>query len=101
MQNRPKILAGMLWLSFVVVGCAKKDTGTVDTGNAMPAAAPAVDKSAAEAAIRQADEAFNNAVKAKDANAAAALYSDDAVSNPPNSPPSWAWPQSRNSTRIS
>jgi uncharacterized protein (TIGR02246 family) len=76
-------------IAFVAafIGCTKKDAGTADTSNAMAAAAPAVDKSAAEATIRQADEAFNAAMKAKDANAAVALYSDDAVSNPPNSPP--------------
>jgi uncharacterized protein (TIGR02246 family) len=88
MQNRLKILTGLMFVSAVTAGCARKDTDeTEDTAKAMAAAAPAVDKSAAEAAIRQADEAFNNAVKAKDANAAAALYADDAVSNPPNSPP--------------
>ena len=33
------------------------------------------------------DDGFVYAVKAKDANGMTAVYSDDAVSNPPNSPP--------------
>jgi uncharacterized protein (TIGR02246 family) len=88
MQNRLKILAGVMVVSAVVAGCARKDTDEKeDSAKTMAAAAPAVDKSAAEAAIRQGDEAYFNAVKAKDATAIAALYSDDAVSNPANSPP--------------
>jgi len=85
MQGRIIMLAVA---AVATVACSKSESSMADTGlAAAPASAPAFDKAAAEAAIRQADEAFNSAVKAKDANAAAAVYSDDAVSNPPNSPP--------------
>ena len=90
MQNRLRIAAGLLAVSAVVAGCAKKDTDekSEDSGKAManaPAAAP-VDTKAAEAEIRKIDEDYFAATKAKDANAIAALYSEDAVSMVPNSP---------------
>jgi uncharacterized protein (TIGR02246 family) len=91
MQNRLRIAAGLLALSAVVAGCAKKDTGEKreDSGKAMAnaAAAAPLDTKAAEAEIRKGDEDFFVAVKARDANAIAATYSNDAVSMPANSPP--------------
>lgn len=90
MQNRLKILAGVMVVSAVVAGCARKDTDekSEDSGKAMANAASAapVDTKAAEAEIRKGDEDFFNGVKAKDANAVVATYSNDAVSMPPNSP---------------
>ena len=86
MQGRMIMLAVA---AIAAVGCTKTSSSTTDTGTAAaPAAtAPAVDKTAAEAEIRAGDTAFFNAIKAKNANAAADLYSNDAVSMPANSPP--------------
>jgi len=85
MQGRLIILAVA---AVAAVGCNKSTSSTTDTGAAGAAAtAPAVDKKAAEAEIRAGDTAFFNAVTAKDANAAANVYSNDAVSMPANSPP--------------
>ncbi len=88
MQNRLRIVAGLFALSAVVAGCERKDTDekSEENGKATANAAP-VDTKAAEAEIRKGDEDFFSAAKAKDANAIAALYSTDAVSMPPNSPP--------------
>jgi ketosteroid isomerase-like protein len=90
MQSRLRIAAGLVALSTVVGGCAKKDADdkNEDRGNAMADAPTApVDTKAAEAEIRKGDEDFFVAVKARDATAIAALYSNDAVSMPENSPP--------------
>jgi len=88
MQNRLRIVAGLFALSAVVVGCERKDTDdkSEENGKATANAAP-VDTKAAEAEIGKGDEDFFSAVKSKDANAIAALYSNDAVSMPANSPP--------------
>jgi len=89
MQNRLRIAAGLLAVSAVVAGCARKDTEekSEDSGKAM-ANAPAapVDTKAAENEIRAIDSVYFAAVNAKDANAIAALYSSDAVSQVPNAP---------------
>ena len=91
MQSRQRIAAGLFTLSAVVAGCARKDTDEKgeDSGKAMANAAltAPVDTTAAEAEIRKGDEDYFAAVKARDANAIAALYSNDAVSMPENSPP--------------
>jgi uncharacterized protein (TIGR02246 family) len=91
MPNRQRIAAGLFALSAVVAGCARKhaDEKGEDSGKAMANAAPAapVDTKAAAAEIRKGDEDYFAAVKARDANAIAALYSNAAVSMPENSPP--------------
>lgn len=91
MVNRLRIAAGLFALSAVVAGCARKDTDdkSEDSGKAManPAPAAPVDTKAAEAEIRKGDEDYFAGVKARDANALAATYSNDAVSMPENSPP--------------
>jgi uncharacterized protein (TIGR02246 family) len=91
MKNSLKLVAGLVFLSAITAGCARKDTDDKeDSAKAMASATPAAaafDKSAAEAEIRKGDEAYFNAVKARDAAAVAALYAEDAVSMPPNSPP--------------
>ena len=90
MKNSLKLVAGLVFLSAVAAGCSRKDTDEKeDSAKAMASTAPAtapVDKSAAEAEIRKGDEAYFNAVKAKDAAAIAALYAEDATSMPPNMP---------------
>lgn len=91
MQKRFGIIAGCVVLSVVAASCSRKDTDEKeDSGKTMANAAPAapVDTKAAEAEIRKVDEAYFAAVKAKDANAVAAVYSDDAVSMSPNAPAS-------------
>jgi uncharacterized protein (TIGR02246 family) len=91
MQNRLRIAAGLFALSAVVAGCVRKDTDekSEESGKAMANATPAapVDTKAAEAEIRKGDEDFFSAANARNANAIAALYSNDAVSMPENSPP--------------
>ena len=53
MQNRIKIFAGVMLVSAVIAGCAKKDTDEKeDSAKAATAAAPAFDKGAAEAEIK-------------------------------------------------
>jgi len=89
MQNHLRIAAGLFAVSAVIAGCARKDTDekSEDSGKAMAAAAAApVDTKVAEAEIRKLDESFFAAVKAKDANALAATYADDAVSMTPSAP---------------
>jgi len=86
MQNRFRIVAAVMVVSTVVAGCGPKDTGEKeDSANAV-AAAPAFDKAAAEAEVRTGDSAYFSAVRAKDANAIAATYSNDAVSMAPGMP---------------
>ena len=91
MQNRLRIAAGLFALSTFAAGCAREDTDDKreHTGTAMANAVPAapVDTKAAEAEIRKNDEDFFAGVKARDANALAATYANDAVSMPANSPP--------------
>jgi uncharacterized protein (TIGR02246 family) len=70
--------------AVLTAGCTKSASPTADTGMA---AAPVFDKAAAEAEIRAGDTAFFNATKAKNSNAAADMYANDAVSMPANSPP--------------
>jgi uncharacterized protein (TIGR02246 family) len=85
MQGRNMMLVAA---AIAAVGCTKTSSSTTDTGAAAATAtAAAVDKTAAEAEIRAGDAAFFDAVKAKNANAAADLYANDAVSMPANSPP--------------
>lgn len=86
MQGRNMMLVAA---AVATVGCAKTSSSTTDTGMAgsTAAATPAVDKTAAETEIRAGDAAFFAAAKAKNANAAADAYSNDAVSMPPNAPP--------------
>lgn len=91
MQNRLRIAAGLLAVSVVVPGCARKDADEKgeDSGKAMaaPAAAAPVDTKAATNEVRALDSEYFAAAKAKDANAIAGLYSNDAVSQSPNAPP--------------
>jgi len=88
MQNRIKIFAGVMLVSAVIAGCAKKDADArEDSTKAAAPAAPAFDKKAAEAEIRAGDQVFFDGVKAKDAEVLASTYSNDAVSMPANSPP--------------
>jgi uncharacterized protein (TIGR02246 family) len=90
MQSRQRIAAGLFTLSAVVAGCARKDADEKgeDSGKAMAGTPTAsVDTKAAAAEIRKGDDDYFAAVKARDANAIAALYSNDAVSMPENSPP--------------
>ena len=69
--------------AVLTAGCTKSASSTSDTGMA---AAPVFDKVAAEQEIRAGDSAFFSAVKAKDANAVVATYSNDAVSMAPGMP---------------
>lgn len=89
MQNRIKIFAGVMLVSAVIAGCAKKDTDEKEDSAkaAAPPAAPAFDKKAADAEIRAGDQVFFDGVKAKNAEVLASTYSPDAVSMPENSPP--------------
>lgn len=89
MQNCLRVVAGLFALSAIAAGCARRDVDQQrDEGKAVAnAGAAQTDTKATEAEIRRGDEEFFNAVKARDANAIAALYSDDAISMPPNSPP--------------
>lgn len=72
----------------VLAGCTAKSDAPADTGMAAQGVAtPPADRAADEAAIRQLDAEFFNAVQAKNAAGAAATYASDATSLPPNSPP--------------
>jgi uncharacterized protein (TIGR02246 family) len=73
--------------SIAAVGCTKGSTTTTDTGAATATNTPAFDKKAAEAEVRAGDSTFFAAVQAKNAEALADTYSNDAVSMPANSPP--------------
>ena len=91
MQRLLRTVGGLLAVSAVLAGCAKKsaDGKSNDGGNAIfnaPPAATPVDTKASEDEIRKLDETYFVAVKAKDANAIAALYTEDAVSMNPNAP---------------
>ncbi|HEY3013418.1 MAG TPA: nuclear transport factor 2 family protein [Gemmatimonadales bacterium] len=86
MHNRLRFAAGLFALSTVAAGCARPSREDGKAGANAAGAKPA-DTRAAEAEIRRGDEEFFAAAKARDANAIAALYSDDAISMPPNSPP--------------
>lgn len=90
MQNRLRIAAGLFAISAVLASCTKKDAdekaGDSGTGMSNMSAAAPVDTKAAEDEIRKVDQAYFDAVKAKDANAIAAVYTDDAVSMAPNAP---------------
>jgi uncharacterized protein (TIGR02246 family) len=84
-----RMAAASCALSTLLAGCGKPEMGgqrASDTAAAKPAA-PSFDRAVAEAEIRQGDQEFFKAVKAKDAEAVANYYTSDAVSNPPNSPP--------------
>lgn len=76
-------------VALVGVACTAKTETPADTNtaSAQGVTSPPADRAADEAAIRQMDDQFFAAVKAKDAAAAAALYAADAISMPPNSPP--------------
>lgn len=87
MQKRFGIIAGCIVLSVVAASCSRKDTDEKEDSAKAMSAAPKVDKGAIEATIRKSDTAYFNAVKARDANAIAAMYSSDAISSPPNAPP--------------
>ena len=88
MQSGMKLFGGILLVSVVGAGCARKDNDEKeDSVKAMTAAAPAFDKKAAEAEIRAGDQVFFDGVKAKNAEVLASTYSPDAVSMPENSPP--------------
>jgi uncharacterized protein (TIGR02246 family) len=87
MQNRIKIFAGVMLVSAVIGGCAKRDTDEKeDSAKAATPAVDAFDKKAAEAEVRAGDQVFFDGVKAKDAEVLASTYSNDAVSMPANSP---------------
>lgn len=86
MQNRFRILGGLMIVSTVVAGCERKDDDDKEDSAKATAAAPALDRAAAEAEIKAGDSAFFAAVMAKDANGIAATYSNDAVSMPPGVP---------------
>jgi len=86
MQNRLAVAAGLLAVSAVVAGCARKDTDEKSEDSAKAATAAPMDTKAAEKEIRAVDSTYFAAVNAKDANTAAAQYSNDAVSQAPNAP---------------
>jgi uncharacterized protein (TIGR02246 family) len=76
-------------LSVLIAGCGKPELAgqrESDAAAASPAAAP-FDRVAAEAEIRQGDQEFFDAVKARNVAAIADGYTVDAVSNPANAPP--------------
>jgi uncharacterized protein (TIGR02246 family) len=67
-------------VGLVAIGCTAKTETPADTSMAAQGViTPPADRAAEEAAIKQADEQFFAAVNAKNAAAAADLYSDDAV----------------------
>ena len=84
MRSRSVVIIGI-----VAIACTAKTETPADTSSAAAqgVTSPPADRAADEAAIRQMDDQFFAAVKARDAAAAAALYADDAVSMPANSPP--------------
>jgi uncharacterized protein (TIGR02246 family) len=89
MNTRLGLISACCTLSVAVSGCGKPELAgqrESDAAAARAAAAP-FDRAAAETEIRQGDQEFFNAVKARNAAAIADGYSVDAVSNPPNSPP--------------
>ena len=86
MQNRLRIAAGLFAVSAVVAGCARKDTDEKSEDSAKAATAAPMDTKAAEKEIRAVDSAFFAAVNARDANTAAAQYSNDAISQAPGVP---------------
>jgi uncharacterized protein (TIGR02246 family) len=87
MQHRMKILAFLVTASAVSAACGPKPAATTDSAGATTTAAPAFDKSAAEAEIRANDKTYFDGVKAKDLKMIASGYANDAVSMPPNIPP--------------
>ena len=87
MQNRLRIASGLLAV-VAVVGCSRNDADdkTEDSSKAMAAPVNATEDKASEDQIRALDSAYFAAVKAKDAKAIAAIYTEDAVSQVPNAP---------------
>ncbi len=87
MHNRLRIVSALLALSFVVAGCAKKDSDekTEDSAKAM-AAAPA-DRHADAAAIMGMDSAWMRFVVAKNVDSLMTMYTSDAVSYSPGAAP--------------
>lgn len=85
MHNRLRIASGLVVVSLVAAGCSRKDIDDKSDDSAKAAAAGApVDTKAAENEIRAIDSTYFAAVAAKDANAIAAIYTSDAVSQVPN-----------------
>lgn len=75
-----RLLFALAALNVAVVGCSTKSNAPADTSAAAQGVVtPPADRAAEAAAIRQADEQFFAAVNAKNAAAAADIYSDDAV----------------------
>jgi uncharacterized protein (TIGR02246 family) len=87
MQSRT-ILAGTLFLSFVAIGCTKKEAAVTDTGaaTASTASAPA-DHTADATTIVQADSAWLRAVMARNVDSVMVWYTPDAVSYQPGQAP--------------
>jgi uncharacterized protein (TIGR02246 family) len=84
-----RLVSEVAVVAVVAAGCARKETEgqRSDRSSMASTGAARVDTAAAAAEIRRGDEQFFNAVKSRDAQAAADLYADDAISMPANSPP--------------
>jgi ketosteroid isomerase-like protein len=87
MQHRMKLVAFVVSAAAVTAACGPKPAASTDSAGATTAAAPAFDKSAAEAEIRANDKTYFDGVTAKDVKMIASGYANDAVSMPPNVPP--------------
>ena len=82
MQNRSRILAGIVALSLVAAGCSKKadDTTAGATAASASTSAAATDRTADAAAIAGADSAWLRAVMAKNVDSVMTWYTPDVVS---------------------
>lgn len=82
MQNRSGILAGIVALSIITVGCTKKeaDDATAASTAASTPAAVVTDHTADALAITQADSAWLRGVMNKNVDSVMAYYTPDAVS---------------------
>ena len=82
MQNRSRILASVVALSLIIVGCTKKDAddATAASTAASSPAAVATDHTADALAITQADSAWLRGVMNKNVDSVMAYYTPDAVS---------------------
>lgn len=82
MQNRTRILAGIVALSSIMVGCTKKEANPAAAESAAMAtpAAATTDHSADAAAIVSLDSAWMQNVMAKNVDSLMIYYAPDAVS---------------------
>lgn len=85
MQNRSRILAGVVALSFFAIGCSKKEddaAAATPASAATPAATPATptDHAADALAIMQLDSAWERGLVAKKLDMILPYYTADAVS---------------------